>query len=205
MVAASVFVSVCVCLALPVLVLFCRRERAPLKQPHMVPGRKFMLGRLLGCAIHVANFLRLTPGWVRKRVTMTEMRAAACFPLEQDTLPDRDAFEALYGEALAFIHNGGNAIHRLDALGIALNKLGIFNTLKIRKLLAEAPPVDNLRRLPRLVVVGQPRTGTTILSRLINALPEVWGPTLRQARAVVIIDTHHPSPCHCRLRGCRLR
>jgi len=181
------------CLVLPVLLLLLSRESVPAK-PHMVPGRKFLLGKVIVRVFDVFNFLRLTPRWLRKRVTMTEMRAAAGFPLDQDTLPDRDTFEALWTEPLNFLNNGGDDVYRIDSIGAILNKIQLLNSLKGRKELVEAPPVENLRRLPRLIVVGQPRTGTTILSRLMNALPEIWGPTMRQMRNPVKEGVVNPAP-----------
>jgi len=175
------------CIA-PIAIMVLQKLRRPAypSAPHMTAARKMLPFQTLLISIPVVvwSLLERSKVYLKLRVTMDELRASAGLPLEDDTLPDRDAFEACQGAYLEYTNDGGCASYRVHRLGKALTRKRTINTLYQRKQLIElkASPPDNVkpRRLPRLIVVGLPRTGTTILSRLLFTLPETWGPTLRQ-------------------------
>jgi len=132
---------------------------------------------------------------------MAELRAFAEFPLEDDTLPDRDTFKACYGASLEYNNASDNHTARYTTRPMfkAWVRQQIILKLKTRKRLVAfkaSEPDKDQRRLPRLLVVGLPRTGTTILSRLLFTLPEIWGPTLRQMKSFPTLGTDFEEKLH---------
>ena len=115
------------------------------------------------------------------RPSVPTFRRLLKFPAKDDTFPERDAFDELYGRMLAAVCAGGDQQRRLSHLGVLVNSVVCFMNLRQRKrLLTAAMPAAMPRQ--RVIIIGLFRTGTTLCQRLLGACDDVYTPTLRQLK-----------------------